>query len=234
MIITSKIQTDLVLCGETPVAQAVQDDKYSRNLEISLFSDGIPWEIPADAKAVVRYAKPDGTGGSYDTLPDGSAACSVSGNVITAALAPQVCTVSGLVRLAICLMQTEAEINTFAINLIVQRNPGIDTESEDYTNMTAYVKAFGWEPERYLSTDAEGWVVSVDPLAKVGEKVDDALNAALQTTAIHVVKGEDALSLTSTLANGKRSVSEIVLNDFGYPTSIVTDGVACAVTWEGF
>ena len=234
MIITSKIQTDLVLSGETPAAEAVQDDKYSRNLEISLFSEGMPWEVPADTLAVVRYIKPDGTGGSYDTLPDGTAACSISANVVTVALAPQVCTASGLVRLAIGLMQTDAEVNTFAIRLMVHRNPGIDAVSENYSNMSGYVKAFGWTPHRYLSTDAEGWVVSVDPLENIGEAVDDVLNAALQATAINVVKETDAISLTSTLRNGRCSVSEIVLDSSGYPTSIVTDGVACTVSWEGF
>lgn len=234
MIITSKIEMDLALSGQTPEVEAVQDDKYSRNLEVSLLAAGTPWEVPAGTYAVVRYMKPDGTGGSYDTLPDGSAACSISGSVVTVALAPQVCTASGLVRLAIGLMGLEAEINTFAINLVVHRNPGIDAVSEDYTNMTAYVKAFGWAPYMYLSTDENGWVVSVDPLERIGETTEEILDGILGTTAISVVKGEDAVSFTSTLANGKRSVSEIVLDEYGYPASIVTDGVACPVSWEGF
>lgn len=234
MIITSKIQTDLVLSGETPVVEAVQDDKYSRNLEISLCADGTLWEVPADTKAVVRYIKPDGTGGSYDTLPDGTSAYSISGSVITVALAPQVCTAHGLVRLVIGLIQTDAEVNTFVINLIVHRNPGIDAVSEDYTNMTAYVKAFGWEPNMYLSTDENGWVVSENPLERINETVEDVLDGILQATAISVVKEDDALSLTTTLENGTCSVSEITLDENGYPTSIVTDGVACLVSWEGF
>ena len=83
MIITSKIEMDLALSGQTPEVEAVQDDKYSRNLEVSLLAAGTPWEVPAGTYAVVRYMKPDGTGGSYDTLPDGSAACSISGSAIS-------------------------------------------------------------------------------------------------------------------------------------------------------
>lgn len=234
MIITSKIQTDLVLSGETPVAEAVQDDKYSRNLEISLLADGAPWEVPAGTYAVVRYMKPDGTGGSYDTLPDGTGACSISGSTVTVALAPQVCTAAGLVRLVISLMGLDTEVSTFGINLIVHRNPGIDAVSEDYTNMTAYIKAYGWEPHMYLSTDERGWVVSADPLERINEATEAFLSETLRTTALHITRENDAIALDATLASGRHSVSEIVLNADGYPTSIVTDGGACAVTWEGF
>ena len=234
MIITTNIQTDLALSGEAPLAEAVQDDKYSRDLAVTLLANGIPWEIPAGTQAVVRYMKPDGTGGSYDTLPDGSAACTIAGSVVTVALAPQVCTVSGMVRLAVGLLRRDTEINTFGINLLVHRNPGIDAVSQDYTNMTAYVKAFGWKPGSYLSTDEKGWVVSVDPFSAIDKTIADTLNDTVRTTAIHVTRDVDSVILTATLASGRTSVTEVALNADGYPTGIVTDGLACTLDWEGF
>ena len=234
MIITTKIKTDLALSGEAPLAEAVQDDKYSRDLEISLFCGGVPWTVPAGARAVVRYLKPDGTGGSYDTLPDGRAACTISGSVVTVALAPQVCAVSGMARLAVGLLRQDAEIHTFGINLLVHRNPGIEPVSQDYTNMTAYVKAFGWKPGSYLSVNEKGWIVSVDPLSAMDKAMADALSDTVRTTAIHVTRDADSVILTATLASGRTSISEVVLNADGYPVSVVTDGLACAVDWEGF
>lgn len=167
----------------TQRVDVMQDDKYSRCLEIPLRANGDDVELPEDVRAVIRYQKPDGTGGNYDTLPDGTSAYTISGNVITVALAPQICTVPGIVQLVVCLMQGNAEINTFVILVNVHRNPGIDAESQDYTNMRAYVKSYGWPPDKTLRTDADGNVVAddvtsgeVDPKA-VQKIVEDYLAA---------------------------------------------------------
>ena len=74
MIATSKIEMDLNWYDK-PKIEAIQDDKYSRNVEISLVTDGTPWPIPTGATAVVNYVKADGTGGEYDTMPNGETAC---------------------------------------------------------------------------------------------------------------------------------------------------------------
>ena len=136
MVITHKINMDFGHRGVTPRIDVVQDDKYSRNLQICLYENDARWEIPIDAVAVVRYQKSDGTGGKYDTLPDGTLAYDISGNVLTVALAPQVCTAPGLVDFAVCLIQAESEITTFAVNIIVQPVPGADIASEEYENLT--------------------------------------------------------------------------------------------------
>lgn len=135
MLITHKIKMDLELRGATQIVNVVQDDKYSRNLEIALFSGNVSWTPPAGTEVVVRYAKPDGKGGNYNILPDGSAAGSISGNVVTVALAPQVCTIPGVVLLTVGLLSGKKEINTFAIEINVHRNPGINVESDDYTRL---------------------------------------------------------------------------------------------------
>ena len=133
MIITTKIKMDLSVRGVVPCVDAVQDDKYSRNLEISLYDNGVAWTPPAGATAIVRVAKADGTGGNYDTLPDGNPACTIgTGNTITVRLAPQVCTAAGPVRLAVGLISNDTEINTFSVPVMVHRNPGIDVISTDY------------------------------------------------------------------------------------------------------
>lgn len=124
---------DLNRCKATPVIHAVQDDRYSRNIELSLLADGMAWPVPERVAVRIRYSKPDGKGGDYDCLPDGSCAWSADENRLTLALAPQVLTVPGAVRLAVTLMQDQIQISTFAIVLDVSQ--AVHTrvcESEDY------------------------------------------------------------------------------------------------------
>ena len=133
MIITSKLKMDLTQHTAIPMIHAVQDDRYSRYLELSLFSAGAPWPVPEDASVRVRYSKSDGKGGEYDTLPDGSCAWSKAENVLTIALAPQVLTVPGPVRLSVVLLQGHRRLSTFTI--LVRVAAAIHAhanESEDY------------------------------------------------------------------------------------------------------
>ena len=162
MIITHKITMDLTRRRVLPMVEAVQDDKYSRNLEFTLLADGEAWEVPEGTTAVVRFAKADGTGGNYDTLPDGSAAYTINGNVVTVALAPQVCTAPGPVRLAVGLINDAQEINTFDVCVHVWPNPGLEVTSEGYYQVIGALAASGWEPNMYLGTDAEGNVAAVE------------------------------------------------------------------------
>ncbi len=136
MIITSKLKMDLIRPTATAVIHAVQDDRYSRNVELSLFSNGTAWPIPENVSVQIRYSKPDGTGGEYDAMPDGQAAWQCSGNTLTIQLAPQVLTVPGAVTLAATLVQDQRQISTFTIILCV--DPAVNTairESEDYYPM---------------------------------------------------------------------------------------------------
>ena len=115
MIVTHKLKMDLTHCGEMPRVDVVQDDLYSRDLAISLYQNGERWMPARGMSVVVRYIKPDGTGGAYDQLPDGTTAWRIAGNVITVALAPQVCTVHGKVRLMVELVREQAVLSTFEV-----------------------------------------------------------------------------------------------------------------------
>lgn len=207
MIVTHKLSTmDLTSRGVTQRIDVVQDDRYSRNLEIQLTANGLPWTIPPAAAAVVRFKKSDGTGGNYDTLPDGSVAYSFSGNVLTVALAPQVCTAPGQVLLAVGLMQGDAEINTFTVHVIVQPNPGIDVVSEDYNHIAGYVKSAGWTPNMFLGTDADGNVVTVGAGADGRGVVSierTAGNGAQGTTDTYTITYTDGTTDYLTVYNGK-------------------------------
>lgn len=131
MIVTHRIRMDLDRRGVTYRIDAMQDDRYSRNVELSLYSNGTPWMLPEDVHAAITYRKPDGSGGTYDTLPDGSCAWQVRDNRVSVALAPQLSSVPGNVNLIVTLFRGDAKLSTFTLLLDVARNPALITSCED-------------------------------------------------------------------------------------------------------
>lgn len=94
---------------------------------------------------------------------------------------------------------------------------------------------------RVKTVDANGVVtatetaeVVLDTPVDVAEDGYTDITGLRQATAISVVQDGTTITLTVTLQGGVESESIITVDDAGYPTSIVTDGVSCAVTWEGF
>lgn len=121
--------------GMTVRMDAVQNDCYTRSMEIALLSDGIPWIIPEGTLVGIRYRKQDMTGGYYDRLPSGELAYVIHENVVTIMLAPQMTTVPGLVVAQLELMNEFKILATGRILLNVEENPASDVvTSEDYIN----------------------------------------------------------------------------------------------------
>lgn len=140
MIATHKLKTDLVEHGVLPQIHAVQGDCYTRAVEITLLSGGVPWQVPEGVCPVVRYRKPDGTGGTYDTLPDGTQSWEAAGNVLTVLLAPQMLTVPGCVAVQVEMVLEDHTISTFTFQVLVERDPAADVvTSEDYVNWLGWM-----------------------------------------------------------------------------------------------
>lgn len=207
MIVTSKLTLDLARRGVTPRVDAVQDDKYSRDLEITLLSGGEAWAVPEGAAVAVSYVKPDGTVGKYDTLPDGTAAWSAAGNVLTVALAPQVLTCPGLVSMHVHISTGEAVLSTFEIQLVVQRNPAINAESEDYINMSGFLQIPGQVGQiiQVSAVDADGKVTALEAVDMPGGESEANVLVVVFTTA-NLVTGtasHSASEISSAAEAGK-------------------------------
>lgn len=133
--IVSKISFDLVHPGVKPVVYAVQGESNVRKVELSLYCGSESWNVPEDTVVTVRYRKSDYTGGYYDKLPDGTAACSYRDNVITMVLAPQMLTSAGSVLAQAELQQGEQLLSTFSFRIMVEPNPAAGIlQSETYVN----------------------------------------------------------------------------------------------------
>lgn len=179
MVVTHKLCLDLQEKQTDPVIRVMQDDQYSRNLELTITCRGQEWQPPEGTAATVRCRKPDGTSCNYDRLPDGEEACSIQANVITVKLAPQVLTAPGKVNLSVSIAAGDAKIHTFPLVLEVLRNPGISPMSDNYYKVAGTLPDSGWEPEMYLGTDKDGKVVAKAAIA--GNVTPEQIQAAVDS-----------------------------------------------------
>ena len=136
MQIQTKISVDLNRpCTQT--VPAMQHDGQTRAVEISLLCDGQPWQPPEGVTAAIGYEKPDRTRGTYDRLPDGTAAITVSGTTATVLFMAQMLSVPGTVRA--CLVFRDENLNqlsTFPFQIQVQVNPAAEAaQIEDYCRL---------------------------------------------------------------------------------------------------
>ena len=133
---TAALRVDLLDPGAPQIIHAVQDDSNSRKIAFNIYAGGAQWTVPDGTLVTVRYKKPDGTAGFYDTLSDGSTpAATIDGNVVTVALVPQAFTVCGNVPVQIKLYDSAGtSIATFAVVMHVSANVVSDAEivSSDY------------------------------------------------------------------------------------------------------
>lgn len=95
------------------------------------------WTPPEGVEAAIAYMQPGGTKGLYNKLADGTAAISISGNVATVILAPQMLTASGTVQAS--LVFNDAQLNrltTFPFAVSVTSNPAAGAQkTEDYIRL---------------------------------------------------------------------------------------------------
>lgn len=141
MNVTTKINMDLRKPEIGLSIDAVQGDCCSRSLEIALYSGVSAWAIPEGTTVAVRYCKPDGTKGYYDTLPDGNIAWSIREHFLTVTLAPQMLTVAGTVLAQVEMLQDTHILSTFQFKIYVEANPAAGLlKSEDYLNWLQWIK----------------------------------------------------------------------------------------------
>lgn len=189
MIITHNINMDLDRCGDISRIDAAQCDANTRQVRMTLSAGGGDWPVPDDVQALVRFRRPDSGSGAYDTLPDGSAACAVSGNVITAALMPQLFTAAGIVTADICLIRETAVLCTFPFQINV--HPGAASwlaPDGEYHNVSGFVPmpepAAEGQFIRVTEVDAYGIVRAVETADLDGAPVRVPVNVCQDMTGL--------------------------------------------------
>lgn len=214
MIVTHKINIDLLRRESTRVIDAVQTDAYCRKIEITVTDGGQAVEFPEGVSVRGSYRKADGTRGIYDTMPDGTAAGSVAGNVVTLSLAPQLLTAAGTAELAVQLISGETLLNVFPVQVNVAALPGFGGKSENYYSISGLPQITAADNGKVL-TVVDGMWVAGEAVAGSGGTV-----SAIDFTNF------DNGSYTEVV-NGKEVSHSVTFDDSGRPVKI--DGVA--ITW---
>ena len=137
MEITHDLMLDLQQTGVRQTIYAKRGDSMTRTAKIRLFDGGTEFTVPSGTILQIAYAKSDGKGGLYDTMPDNSSACTASGNIVTAKLHPQMFTVAGLVACELRILTGSGEqLSTFTWFIAVQSSATDGCKSEDYYNFS--------------------------------------------------------------------------------------------------
>lgn len=94
LTVKQAVQLSMTLNGVPPTLHMVQGDTNSRTIVATLWDGAQPYSIPAGAAIMVRFRKPDGTGGLYDATEGGNKV-SYAGSIVTAPVAAQILAVAG-------------------------------------------------------------------------------------------------------------------------------------------
>lgn len=145
MQITQSIDLNLSIDGIPPQLHMPQGDG-GRIISASLWDGATIYSPPDGTMCMLRFRKPDGTGGLYDTAEDGTK-INLANNVATIPVALQVLAVGGPVRCQVELYAPAAEgellsanrLATFAFVLFVAPSVYPDAEiiSGDYINIVS-------------------------------------------------------------------------------------------------
>lgn len=123
------------------IAYGKQNDTKSRWYQAQLLSGDTPWLMPANTTGTIRFAKPDGHGGWYDSLENGTPAVTMSGSTVTMGLVTQVLTCPGDVKIDLMFADTSGSVLTaFSWTLRVEKNAIEDSlieDSDDYFTILA-------------------------------------------------------------------------------------------------
>mgnify|MGYP007057723824 CR=1 FL=1 len=141
--------------------EVMQGDANTRLLEFSLYAEGKEWTVPADVSVSVAYFGASGRG-AYDTLPDGSAAYTVNGNVVQATLIQQVTAVFGTTTVTVVFTDgTGKQLAAFGVPVKVERNAAVGAgKPQNYYNLREWVSA----GPLHISIEAKdgGWFADRD------------------------------------------------------------------------
>ena len=144
MSINHNVDLNLSASVMPPVLNMAQYDANSRTIVATLWDGTSEFNVPSGAVVMVRFGKPDGTGGLYDHTEAGEA-ITYSGNVVTAPVATQMLSAAGKVQADIEIYQSGAteqasvKLATFCFTVNVEKAALQDAEiiSSDYYNIIA-------------------------------------------------------------------------------------------------
>lgn len=225
MIVTHKLNMDLVRRGIKEVINAVQSDTYCRDLQITVTAGGVAVEFPEDVTVRGSYRKADGTRGIYDTMPDGrTAAGSVAGNVVTLSLAPQLLTAAGVAELAVQLISGETMLNVFPVAVDVAALPGFGGVSENYYSISGLPQVTAADNGKVLQVVDGMWVAGVAVAGSGATLTGVSITEHADGSVTMVNTLEDSTETIVISADANGNPNKLTYNDEEIPIEWVVSG----------
>lgn len=143
LTVKQAVQLSMTLNGVPPTLHMVQGDTNSRAISASLWAGAEPYNVPAGASVMLRFRKPDGTGGMYSET-ETQQSITWAENSVTIPVAAQVLTAEGAVLAQVDVYAGESDssaerLASFAFVIQVQPDvyPDAQIISSDYYNILA-------------------------------------------------------------------------------------------------
>lgn len=200
MKITHKINIHLDDKRRLPPIDVMQGDANTRLLEFTLYSGSEAWPVPEGVSVTVAYCGASGHG-AYDTLQDDTTkAYSVSGNVVTVTLIPQVSAVAGNTTVSVVFTDTAGnQLATFGVTIRVERNPAIGSgKPEFYYNLREWIGAGTLEVQ--ISSDG---TTADKTFAEILEayEADRPVSCRFQTYVLPLMAAGSSVVIFQSVAN---------------------------------
>ena len=221
MSINHNVDLNLSASVMPPVLNMAQYDANSRTIVATLWDGTSGFTVPSGSVVMVRFGKPDNTGGLYDKTESGEA-ITYSGNVVTAPVATQMLSVSGKVHADIEIYQSGAteqasvKLATFCFTVNVEKAAYPDAEiiSSDYYNIiSGDISEFRTAQEQIIASQAaleevaESITGNVESAQQAAQTATEKANAAT-TSAQNAASSESSAKSANTSAQGAKTAAE--------------------------
>ena len=207
MSINHNVDLNLSASVMPPVLSMAQYDANSRTIVATLWDGTSGFNVPSGSVVMVRFGKPDGTGGLYDHTEAGEA-ITYSGNVVTAPVATQMLSVAGKVQADIEIYQSGAteqasvKLATFCFTVNVEKASYPDAEiiSSDYYNIiSGDISEFRTAQEQIIASQAA--------LEEVAESITGNVESAQQAAQTATEKANAAATSAQNAASSETSAN---------------------------
>ena len=207
MSINHYVDLNLSASVMPPVLNMAQYDANSRTIVATLWDGTSGFNVPSGSVVMVRFGKPDGTGGLYDHTEAGEA-ITYSGNVVTAPVATQMLSVAGKVQADIEIYQSGAteqasvKLATFCFTVNVEKAAYPDAEiiSSDYYNIiSGDISEFRTTQEQIIASQAA--------LEEVAKSITGNVESAQQAAQTAIEKANAAATSAQNAASSEASAN---------------------------
>lgn len=142
MIIKHKLDIDLSQSGCDPIIQLSQGDVGSHEILFQITENRRRWRPPAGLSVLVHYSNSFHSGGTYDTLPDGSPAWKLGKDFLSITLVPEMMALPGSVHVTVTLLHGGKALSAIHLLLMVK---GLASATSpvltNYSNITGFLPA---------------------------------------------------------------------------------------------